>query len=121
MVLVQDRPETTAEVVPENFFFQVFLGFRKPDGAVSLFFGDGTSGCGVYAALAEIFQRPPREIYNAMCDLVFEKGNGFMQEYLTIEDASQAVASASLFAHRSNCFCFRKQEGFFYIKETKKR
>ncbi len=111
---------TTAVTSSEKFFHQVFLGFRKPDGSVSLFFGDGTSGCGVYAALAEIFQRAPREIYDIICGLAFEEGSGLMQEYLSLEEASDAVGKASLFAHVSQCLCFRKQEAYFYIKGVRK-
>ncbi len=91
MLTVIEKPQQVPSTITEKLFFQVFLEFRKPDGSVSLFYGDGESGCGVYAALAEIFQRPPREIYQTMCDLAFGEGTGFMQEYLSLDDASGAV------------------------------
>lgn len=120
MVIVQGEPEATTSVAPENFFFQVFLGFRKPDGSVSLFAEGVSNGCEIYAKLAKIFARKPRDIYESMRHLADGKGDAFMQEYLTVERASQAVANASLFAHTSMCYCFCKQEGFFYITEIKK-
>jgi len=117
---VLDNPlvSTDKKVDEKKQFFRVYLGFRKPDGSVSMFWGDGTSGCGVYAALAKIFQKSPKEIYDVMCGLSFRKGDGFMQEYLSLEDASGAMTKATLFADTAGCICFMKQGAHFYIKES---
>jgi hypothetical protein len=115
MPAVIEKPEASADQATQKHFFRIFLEFRKPDGSASLFYGDGTSGCGVYAALAKIFDRSPKEIYDTLCDLAYEKGNGFMQEYLSLEDASAALTKAILFSDTVDCVCFLKQEARFYI------
>ena len=120
MVLVKEKPNESTATVPEKLFFQVFLGFKKPDGSVSMFVEGVANGCDIYHKLALIFNRLPREIYEKMSDLADSGQDAFMQEYLALEDASHAVARASLFAHTSGCVCFLKQQGFFFIKETKK-
>ncbi len=106
------KPET------EKRLFKVFIGFKKPKGMLSIFF-EGGPGCGVYQSLGEIFRRPPREVYENVEALVWRSGNGFMQEYLSLDDASFAVARASLFADTSRCTCFLLQKAYFYIRETK--
>ena len=111
-----ERPRATTDkkVAEGRQFFKVFLGFRKPDGMVSV-----SSSCNIYERLGEIFQKPPEEIFRSVGKLVYENGDGFMQEYLSLEDASLAVAKASLFANIAMCVCFLKQEAYFYIRETK--
>lgn len=120
MSTVINESRTSTGDATQKHFFQVFLEFRKPDGLVSLFYGDGTSGCGVYAALAKIFERSPAEIYDILCALAFERGDGFMQEYLTLDEASTALTKAILFSDTVGCVCFLKQEARFYIKDEKK-
>lgn len=120
MSSVIEKPQHLSITSTEKLFFRVFLEFRKPCGGVSFFHDDGESGCGVYSALAKIFQRPPREIYDAICDLAFNKGTGFMQEYLSLDDASGAMTKAILFADTAGCVCFLRQQARFYIKEEKK-
>lgn len=119
MSKVIEMPTTTSITESAKCFHQVFLTFRQPDGSVSLFYGDGDSGCGIYKALGEIFERTPREIYDVMYELAFKGGDGFMQEYLSLEAASNAVGKASMFAHVSQCFCFRKQGANFFIRERR--
>lgn len=123
MIVTLEAPQVSlgknSDTTTEKCFFQVFLEFRKPDGSVSIFFGDGTSGCGVYAALAKIFERKSHEIYEVMSALAFEGGDGFMQEYLSLEEASGAMARAILFADTCGCVCFLKQGARFYIKERR--
>jgi hypothetical protein len=122
-VVVED-----GEVMAENFkkmetekiFFQVFLGFKNPNGGITMFSEGSTIDCGVYDRLGEIFHKPPRVIYESICNLVYKKGEAFMQEYLTLESASGAVAKASLFANTAKCTCFLIQQAFFEIKEVKK-
>lgn len=98
-------------------FYDVFLAFREPDGSISFFYGDGTSDCGVYAALATIFERTPKEVCEILVGVA--SGNaGFMQRYLSQDEASGAIAKASLFAHVSRCHCFFKQGAYFYMKEV---
>jgi dihydrofolate reductase len=101
--------------ISQKSFYRVYLRFRKPEGGVSVF-----GGCNVYQSLGNIFNKLPEEIYLSVCKLVYENGDGFMQEYLTAEDASKAVAEASLFAHVARCVCFLKQSASFYIEECKK-
>ncbi len=120
MPSVIEKVEEAVVTSPEKLFFQVFLGFKKPRGIATVFVGDGTDGCGVYAILAEIFQRSAWEISQVMAELAWNGGDGFMQEYLSLGDASQAVGKASLFAHRTGCVCFRLQQAYFHIKETRK-
>lgn len=121
MSLVLEKPQSLVKTVPEKLFFQVFLGFKKPDGYVSLFIESMPTGCGIYHKLAEIFKREPGEIYKCMSELAFGgKSEVFMQEYVSLAEASEATARGSLFANTSCCICFLKQEAFFQIKELKK-
>lgn len=110
---------SSTEEKPESIIFQVFIGFRKPDGGITLLVGDGTNDCGVYAALAKIFNRTPWEIFSAISAHVQQSGSGLMQEYTKKDDAAMAVTQASLFANQARCVCFLRQEAYFYIKETK--
>ena len=111
---VKESPVTNVGVTPEKLFFQIFLSFKKPNQTMS-------ADCDIFHKLAQIFNRNPRDIYESLCDLAWGgKQEVFMQEYLTMEDASMAVAQASLFAHTSGCTCYLKQEGNFKIKEVKK-
>ena len=123
---VLDKPKTeigvALEIKTEKLFFQVFLEFKNPKGITSLFMGDlgfGDIGCGIYTYLSRIFKRSPRDMYESVLR-VCEGGSIFMQKYLSLEDASEAVARASLFAHVVQCTCFIDQGGFFFIKEVKK-
>ena len=120
MATVLEKTISSAKTVPEKLYYKVFLAFRKPDGGISIFIGDGSNDCGVYAALAKIFQKHPREIYEAISKLAYEGGDGFMQEYLSLDEAATAVSQATLFANMSLCFCFKRQEAHFYMKEVKK-
>lgn len=120
MSMVIGKPEKLVELTPEKHFFQVFLAFRKPNGYLSAFFDGSNTGCGVNQALGLIFNRSAREIYMILFDLVKGIGDGFMREYLSLEEASAAVAKASLLAHTVKCDCFLKQEAYFHIKETTK-
>lgn len=103
----------------EERLYRVFIGFRKPRGFISIFFEGNYAGCGVYESLGKVFKRPPQEIYESIFRLLSQGGNGFMQEYLSLDDASFAVAQASLFANTSECTCFLEQQAYFYITETK--
>ena len=121
MSVVMEKPQKLVETVSEKLFFQVFLAFKKPGGHVSVFFESDLGGCGIYHKLAEIFSREPGEIYKCMCELAFGgKSEVFMQEYVSLAEASEATARASLFANSSGCICFLKQGAFFQIKEVKK-
>lgn len=119
MSTVIELPKVSADqlsqIETEKLFFRVHLGFRKPDGKISI-----EADCNVYIHLGNIFDKKPEEISKSVCDLVYKNGDGFMQEYLTLEDASTAVAQASLFANITKCSCFLRQEAHFYIKEVKK-
>jgi len=55
-----------------------------------------------------------------MHDLAFSKETGFMQEYISLEDASSALTNAILFSATARCVCFLKQEAHFYMNEEKK-
>lgn len=105
----------SSERKAEKIFFQVFLGFRKPMGMIS--FG---GSCSVNEHLGKIFNKDPQEICQSIFGLMFQGGNGFMQEYFSLDDASHAVTQAALFANITMCLCFLKQEAYFYIKESKK-
>lgn len=124
MTLTLEVPKIEIDQSPkkktENLFFRVFLGFRKPSGYVSLFYEGYMGGCGVYNQLGLIFSRRPSEIYESMSKLTEGESEVFMQEYLSLEEASEVTAKASLFANIAMCTCFLEQEAFFKIKEVKK-
>lgn len=120
MTTILEEPEVSVDQSPEKktkkLFYQVFLGFRQPLGLIS--FG-GT--CNVNEYLGRIFNKDPQEICGSIFWLMFQGGDGFMQEYLSLNDASYAVAQASLFANISMCRCFLIQEAYFYIKEFERQ
>jgi hypothetical protein len=105
------KTSASNDVVVEKNSYKVFIGFKKPGGGISIF-----SACGVYTYLGSIFHRHPEEIYKSISDLAFGDGDGFMQEYLLLDEATKAVTQASLFANIMQCVCFRKKESYFYIK-----
>lgn len=105
------KTSTVSDAVVEKNSYKVFIGFKKPGGGISIF-----SACGVYTYLGSIFHRHPEEIYKSISNLAFGDGGGFMQEYLTLDEATKAVTQASLFAYIMQCVCFRKKEAYFYIK-----
>lgn len=101
-----------SEKKTKKVFFRVYVGFRKPCGLIS--FG---GSCNVNEYLGRIFNKSPQEICQSIFGLMFQGGEGFMQEYISLDDASYAVTQASLFANISQCTCFLVQEAYFYIKE----
>lgn len=119
MPTISEVPTMSVNQLPEKevgkVFFQVFLGFKKPDGKISI-----EADCNVYIHLGNIFGKSPEEIRQNIFAFVYKNGDGFMQEYMTLDDASCATARASLFANRTKCTCFLRQEAHFQIKEVEK-
>ena len=122
MSAVIEKPEvlSTTASKSDKLFFHVLLDYRKPARKFSLYEEGAKDSCGLYTALAIIFNRTPEEIYKSISDLAFKGIPAFMQEYLTREDASTALGQATMFLFTTHCICFREQEGYFYIEEIKK-
>jgi hypothetical protein len=115
MGIVLEEPKVIKGKKTEKVFFQVFVNFREPKGIISL-----DNSCGIYARLGKIFDKKPEEICDILCQFVHKQGSGFIQEYLSMKEASDALANATTVAVSTSCLCFFEQKAYFYIKESRR-